>query len=171
MRKSIIVIFLIIFVCCGVEGLRLLHLHTYLRGEPAALLQSFDTDETTDGYIRELLIVEGVPGNQINRPTEVLRTALSTLPEGAVLFVVPKDTPNYSVMYATVRYLSLPRPVYYLPCDHPEKAMMPEGEKIAGIISYLIEPPAGTSGNWRLLPRLTMIETKETERWKSYCSR
>ena len=73
-------------------------------------------------------------------------------------------------MGETIRYLSLPRFAYYFPCDHPERAMIPADEKIVAVLLYLIDPPAGTSGTRPIMPRLTMIEMKGAEQWKSYCS-
>lgn len=163
--------FFIAFIACGIEGLRHLNLHHYLRDEPAAFIKSLDRDATTDGYLRELLYVEGVSPESLRRPAQTLRIALSTLPEGAVVVVVPRDEPKYNVMFMTVKYLSLPQHrVYYLPCDRPDRAGLPGDEKIAALLLYLIEPPPGMSGHWRVLPRMTLRTTSEAEAWKAYCS-
>jgi hypothetical protein len=166
------VLFLLAFVGVGLEGIRRLNLQFYLRQEPAGLLNSLSADQATDAYYRELLGPQGVPSNQVNRPTKALRTALSILPKkGSTVVIVPRDVPEYGVMCETIRYLSVPRYTYYYPCDHPERAMIPADEKIVAVLLYLIEPPAGTSGNLRIMPKLTMIETKGAEQWKSYCLR
>jgi hypothetical protein len=170
--RSLAVLFLLAFVGVGLEGIRRLNLQFYLRQEPAGLLNSLSAEQTTDAYFRELLAVEGIPADQIDRPTNSLRTALSTLPaKGSVIVIVPREMNKYGVMGETIRYVSLPRLAYYLPCDHPERAMIPADEKIVAVLLYLIDPPAGTSGNLQIMPRLTMIEMKGAEQWKSYCSR
>jgi hypothetical protein len=162
---------LLAFIGCGIEGLRHLNLHNYLRDEPAAFIKSLDRDATVDGYLRELLYVEGVSPESLRRPAQTLRIALSTLPEGAVVVVVPRDEPKYNVVFMTVKYLSLPQHrVYYLPCDRPDRAGLPADEKIAALLLYLIEPPPGMSGYWRVLPRMTLRTTSEAEAWKAYCS-
>lgn len=170
--RSLAVLFLLAFVGVGLDGIRRLNLQFYLRHEPAGLLNSLSADQTTDAYFRELLVAQGVPSGQIDRPTKALRTALSALPaKGSIVVIVPRGFNEYGVMGETIRYLSLPRYAYYMPCDHPERAMIPADEKIVAVLLYLIDPPAGTSGNLQIMPRLTMIEMKGAEQWKSYCSR
>lgn len=169
--RSLAVIFLLAFVGVALAGIRRLNLQFYLRQEPEGLLDSLSADQTTDAYFRELLVAQGVPANQVNRPTRELRTALSKLPaKGSIIVIVPRGINDYGVMGETVRYVSLPRYAYYLPCDHPELAMIPADEKIVAVLLYQIEPPAGTGRSLRIMPRLTMIEMKGAEQWKSYCS-
>jgi hypothetical protein len=170
--RSLALLFLIAFIGIGLEGIRRLNLQFYLRQEPAGLLDSLYADQATDAYFRELLVAQGVPADAVRRPTRALRSALSLLPKnGSTIVIVPRDLPEYGVMCETIRYLSVPRYVYYFPCDHPERAMIPADEKIAAIFLYVIDPPAGESGNVRIMPRLTMIEMRGAEQWKSYCSR
>lgn len=172
LRRAVWLVFLLSFLGAGIDGWRRLHLETYLRDEPRATLNSFTRDASSDGYIREFLITEGVPANTISNPTETIRTALTTLPrEGALIVVVPRDVLRYKYMYFTIKHLSLPRYAYYVPCDNPVVAGIPAGERIAAVISYLVEPPPTISGHWRLLPRLALTPASETEAWKPYCSR
>lgn len=171
MRHWLLILFILAFVALGAEGWRQLRLEAYLRDEPAGLMKSFNRDATSDGYIRELLIHEGVSRDAIREPTETVRAALASLPEGALIVVVPQDLPKYNVMYLTLKHLSLPRYAYYLPCDNPAIASIPEGEKIAAVFSYLVEAPPQTSGHLKLLPRLALTMTTEKEAWKPFCSR
>ncbi|MEP7273517.1 MAG: hypothetical protein ABI882_18615 [Acidobacteriota bacterium] len=170
----IVILFVAAFVITGVSGWRTLKLEYYLRDEPGGILRSFRADATTDGYITELLSTEGVPRDTVRRPSASIRAALKSLPpEGAVIFVVPSDVPKYNVMYLTWKRLSLPRPAYYLPCDNPAVAAIPSNEKIVGIVSYLVEPPAGFNGSpglRPLMPRLALTQTLEADGWKPFCS-
>ncbi len=170
--RSLAFLFLLASVGVALEGIRRLNLQFYLRHEPAGLLNSLSADQTTDAYFRELLVAQGVRSSQIDRPTRALRRALSTLPaKGSIVVIAPRSINDYGVMGETIRYLSLPRYAYFLFCDHPGRAMIPNDEKIVAVLLYLIDPPAGTSGNLLVMPRLTMIEMKGAEQWKSYCSR
>ena len=170
--RSLAFLFLLALVGVGLEGIRRLNLQFYLRDEPGGLLNSLAADQTTDSYFRELLVAQGVAANQIHRPTRALRKALATLPtKGSIVVVFPRSINDYGVMGETIRYLSLPRFAYFLPCDHPERAMIPADENVVAVLLYLIDPPTGTSGYVQVMPRLTMIEMKEGGQWKSYCSR
>ncbi len=172
MRRWLFALFILTFIGAGVDGWRLLNLDAYLRDEPAGLLRALNPDATSDAYIGDLLAAEGVPREAIRSPSQSIRSALATLPrEGAVIVVVPHDVPKYNVMFLTLKHLSLPRYAYYLPCDNPAMASIPSDEKIAAIISYLVEPPTVVSGHWRVLPRLALTATSEADAWKPYCSR
>ena len=171
MRRSLSALFILAFIGVGADGWRFLGLESYLRDEPAGLLRAFTPDATSDGYIRELLAAEGVPRDTVRQPAEAIRTALASLPEGAIIVVVPNDIPKYNVMFLTIKHLSLPRYAYYLPCDNPALASIPSDQKIAAVISYLVEAPTLVSGHWRLLPRLALTAASEAEAWKPYCSR
>lgn len=171
-RSWITALFVLAFIGAAFDGWRSAGLFSYLRLEPQVIRRSFNPNFSTDGYIRELLANEGVAVEALSSPTDVIRVALDTLPPGkAVIFVVPRHLPKYNVMYLTIRYLNLQRPSYYLPCDQPLMAHIPTDEQIGAVLSYLIDPPPDVTGHWRLMPRLTLTPTSETEAWKPYCSR
>lgn len=176
-RRVLFALFVMAFVLTGIHGWQLLAFEDYLRDEPQGIVRALGRDATTDGYIKELLFVEGVPRESVRRPADTIRAALDSLPaEGAVVFVVPKDLPKYNVMFLTWKYLSLPRPAYYVPCDNPAVAGIEPDEKIAAVVSYLNEPVPSADVSlspraWQVLPKLKMARASEAGAWKPYCSR
>ncbi len=166
------IVFLIAFISLGFRALYGLGLHGMIKDEPHGSRAALASDVSTDGYIRELLVQEGVPASDVTKPAAAIEAALAELPpEGSILFIAPRNLPTHELMFLVVKTLSLPRSIYLLWCDGPNPPPLPVQEKIVAVMLYLVTPPLSMKGSKMVIPRLTIAPVSEAVAWTSYCSR
>ncbi|HWQ31557.1 MAG TPA: hypothetical protein VNQ79_01640 [Blastocatellia bacterium] len=130
-------------------------------------------DASTDAYLRALLrerdreVMAGIP-----HPAEKLRSAFASLPgDGAILFTGDRQDVSFLLVLLTTAQLSQPRPVYELRCEtQTVDNELPLNTRVAAVIYYLTQPPAGRQGQ-TILPGLTLVPVTQSGQLKHFCSR
>ena len=152
-------------------GIADLQLHLFIRDEPAASGRAIVRDATSDAYFRALLAHEGISESLVERPAAKLRAILSTLEgKGPLIFIAPRNLPDYDVMYQLVRTISLPRPVISANCDTPQQRQLSE-QQISAYVLYRLEPPKSALGVQSFAPELSIVPATEASSWTTFCSR